>query len=358
MSGSGSLLIRYGQGKMTSCKLVKDGEIDRNRWQFLFEESSYATPFQGLDWYDFHHSLNDPTQIPFVVGVEDENKQLMALVTGILLQETGWKRALTRRAIINGGVLLKDGCSVSPELLEILITGINLYLKHKGVIYGEIRNLNDYSLIKKSLSLLGWEYQPHLNFHVDSSDCESMRQRISSGRKRDIKYGEKRGVLTRRVNSKEEIETWYEILKNLYREKVKTPLPPLSYFKQLLSYPISNLIVVTYDGTVIGGLLGVHTSKKVFCNMFCCGLDEQYKSERIYPSILATWGAMDLAHKEGIPRFDFMGAGKPGVPYGVRDFKAKFGGELVEHGRFIKLFAPIRYSLGKMAVTLMKKMKK
>jgi lipid II:glycine glycyltransferase (peptidoglycan interpeptide bridge formation enzyme) len=31
--------------------------------------------------------------------------------------------------------------------------------------------------------------------------------------------------------------------------------------------------------------------------------------------------------------YDFGGAGKPGEHYGVRDFKAKFGGELVCYGR-------------------------
>ena len=51
-----------------------------------------------------------------------------------------------------------------------------------------------------------------------------------------------------------------------------------------------------------------------------------------------------------------MGAGAPGDGgYGVRDFKAKFGGELVEYGRFRYVANKPLYTLGKWAVNLMKK---
>jgi lipid II:glycine glycyltransferase (peptidoglycan interpeptide bridge formation enzyme) len=49
-----------------------------------------------------------------------------------------------------------------------------------------------------------------------------------------------------------------------------------------------------------------------------------------------------------------MGAGSPDQPYGVRDFKAEFGGELVEHGRFLCVRKPMLYAIGKMGVKLLK----
>ena len=36
----------------------------------------------------------------------------------------------------------------------------------------------------------------------------------------------------------------------------------------------------------------------------------------------------------------FGGAGKPDKPYGVRDYKLKFGGQLVNWGRFEKVHKP------------------
>jgi lipid II:glycine glycyltransferase (peptidoglycan interpeptide bridge formation enzyme) len=52
-----------------------------------------------------------------------------------------------------------------------------------------------------------------------------------------------------------------------------------------------------------------------------------------------------------------MGAGKPDEGYGVRDFKAKFGGELVEHGRYLYLCKPMMYKLGKKIIEQLKKRK-
>ena len=49
-----------------------------------------------------------------------------------------------------------------------------------------------------------------------------------------------------------------------------------------------------------------------------------------------------------------MGAGKPGDSYGVRDFKARFGGQLVEHGRYDYVLSPMLYNVGKMGVKIMK----
>ena len=52
-----------------------------------------------------------------------------------------------------------------------------------------------------------------------------------------------------------------------------------------------------------------------------------------------------------------MGAGKPGDNYGVRDFKAQFGGELVEHGRFLRINKPLVYKAGSFVLKLISKTK-
>ena len=89
---------------------------------------------------------------------------------------------------------------------------------------------------------------------------------------------------------------------------------------------------------------------------FVVGMDNEYKS--YYPSVMATWAAIDYACSHGIERFDFMGAGAPNDGgYGVRDFKAKFGGELVEHGRFKCVNNKLLYEIGKLGVELLKKKK-
>lgn len=331
-------------------------QVSSEKWVSLLKSTAYVTPFQEPEWYHFHKEIQDPNQIPFVVAVEENNNTLVALISGMILCESGWKKNFTKRAILTGGPLIRDQVKDEQRIVSVLLKELSLFLKKEGVIYGEFRNLNDYSNYKNLFTKEGWLYQEHLNFLVDCHDKDLMWKKLSSGRRRDINYGKKKGATIRLSTSDDEVENWYSILQLLYRDKVKTPLPKLEYFKKSLRRENSRLIVVDHESEIIGGLFGVFTQKTVFCDMFCCGLDNEYKAQRIYPSILATWGAMELTHNEGIPRFDFMGAGKPGVPYGVRDFKAKFGGELVEYGRFIKVFSPFRYIFGKCAVFIKKKL--
>ena len=94
---------------------------------------------------------------------------------------------------------------------------------------------------------------------------------------------------------------------------------------------------------------------KIIYEWYIAGEDGKYPG--IYPSVLATWAAMDYANKKSIPIFDFMGAGSPDNNYGVRTFKSKFGGELVEYGRFIRINKPLLYQLGKLGLKFNQKMR-
>jgi lipid II:glycine glycyltransferase (peptidoglycan interpeptide bridge formation enzyme) len=65
---------------------------------------------------------------------------------------------------------------------------------------------------------------------------------------------------------------------------------------------------------------------------------------------LATWAGIEYAANHHFDKFDFMGAGKPDESYGVREFKSKFGGTLLEHGRFLYICNSGLYKLGKFIV--------
>ena len=70
---------------------------------------------------------------------------------------------------------------------------------------------------------------------------------------------------------------------------------------------------------------------------------------------MANYAAIRHAADNGFVRYDMMGGGSPGEDYGVRDFKAQFGGTLVEHGRFLYVCRPIIYKLGKAVINLISK---
>jgi lipid II:glycine glycyltransferase (peptidoglycan interpeptide bridge formation enzyme) len=146
---------------------------------------------------------------------------------------------------------------------------------------------------------------------------------------------------------------FYSILLDLYKKKVKKPLPPLEFFQKLHQLPSGKILVVKHNGHVIGGMAYVFLNKKVGYEWYVCGMDETFKN--LYPSELATYAGIQATVDRGCPRFDFMGAGKPDVEYGVRNFKALFGGTLVEHGRFLYTCHPLIYNAGKLFLNTISK---
>ncbi len=284
----------------------------------------------------------------FVFAIE-RDEEIMALISGIIQKEKGVKSSLTRRAIIFGGPVFSENAT-DEDITQVLEHTVKT-LKKKA-IYIELRNLNDYSKYKHLFEKCGFDYVPHLNFHLDCSDDQAMRKRMSSSKLRQVKKSLKTGAEIKEATHQDEITAYYNILHHLYTTKVKTPLPDLDFFMNMWKEKAAKFLLIHYQNEIIGGIVCPILENQVIYEWFVCGKDGQYKN--VHPSILATWAAMEYASTHQIPRFDFMGAGKPDEDYGVRDFKSKFGGELVEHGRFLYVAQPLLYQLGKTAVKILK----
>ena len=139
----------------------------------------------------------------------------------------------------------------------------------------------------------------------------------------------------------------------MYTEKVKTPLFPLDFFLKLYHTSFCQYIIVKYNDAVVGGMVCIFDENAAY-EWFVCGMDGVYK--HIYPSTMATYYAIKFASDNGLKYFDMMGAGAPNDGgYGVREFKMKFGGELVEYGRFKYICKPLLYKIGKLGVKLIKR---
>ena len=129
----------------------------------------------------------------------------------------------------------------------------------------------------------------------------------------------------------------------------------MKFFEKFINGNVGKILLVKKDNKVIGGIAApIHNNKSIY-ELYICGLDQEYKD--CSPSVMATYAAIQYACKNNLKRFDFMGAGKPDDDYGVRSFKEKFGGDLVENGRFIRINNPFLYNLGSMAIRLLSRRK-
>ena len=318
-------------------------EIDKQYWKSLVETSPVATWFQTDEAYRFYQSVND--MCAFAYGVVEEDK-LVGVIVGYTTQEKcKFKQYFTMRAIVVGGPLLDE--NISESALAMLL---QIVKKQQGeAIYIETRNLHDYSRWRTVFEANDFAYQPHLNIQVACNANHTM----SEQRQRQVKKAIKNGAEICEASSEQEIRDWYQILRQLYRQKVRTPLWSEAFFLQFYRSGVGKYLLVKYEGKVIGGMMCPVFADKAIYEWYVCGLDEEYKEQ--YPSVMATYAAIEYAKQKGIPMFDFMGAGVPDKPYGVRDFKMEFGGEQVEHGRYVCVQKPILYRIGKWGVQWLKR---
>ena len=342
-------------------------EIDKQDWRLLAETSPLSTWFQTDEAYRFYQSVSD--MCAFVYGVMEEDR-LVGVIVGYTTQDKcQFKQYFTARTIIIGGPLLAE--DISNEALAALLKAVKEckvesvkckgtkngkaeplastpYTLHSTPIYIETRNLHDYSRWKTVFKANGFAYQPHLNIQVT---CNAMLT-MSEQRQRQVRKALKNGVVIAEPQSEQEIRDWYQILRQLYRRKVRTPLWNEAFFLQFYCNGVGKYLLVKYEGKVIGGMMCPIFAGKAIYEWYVCGLDEAYREQ--YPSVMATYAAIEYAKQNDIPMFDFMGAGVPDQPYGVREFKKEFGGEVVEYGRYLHIRKPLLYKIGKWGVKMLK----
>ena len=306
--------------------------------------------FQTEECFSFYKSLGFIE--PFWCSVERNGVEKGRMVGYIQKDGGKLKQFFSRRAIINGGPMLAN--DITEDELTELLTKCKRQLKKKA-IYVESRNFNDYSPFKDIFARAGFVYEPHYNFHVDTSSHEIVDANMGKSRKRDVKTSLRDGAVVEDHPTLDEVRKFYSVLEHLYRTKVKTPLFPFSFFEKLYQSSFGRFLLVKYNDGIIGGTVCVCGDDTMY-EWFACGEDGIYKN--IYPSTVATYAGIRYAAEHGYARFDMMGAGAPGDGgYGVRDFKAKFGGQLVEHGRFKCVLNKPLYLVGTLGVKIMKRIK-
>jgi len=329
-------------------KVLLDREVSKEQWDSLYSSNNYSSPFQSYSFYSFFNSIEGLSANVFAC---EKNSEIVALCVVTLQKGNGFKGYFSRRAIIYGGPLLN---LKNLHAVVVLFEKIKAYYKKKA-IYIEIRNYFDFSEYRSVFYSLDFKYTPWLNYQVPTLSLEVVKKNMSSSRLRQIKKSIKNGVIWKEASNIEEVKTFYNILSELYQNKIKKPLLPESFFLKFYKQSIGKYLLVVYQNKIIGGIMCPIAPTKCIYEFYICGLDNEYKEQ--YPSVMATWAAIEYAYTKAIPMFDFMGAGNPSEDYGVREFKARFGGNEVNFGRFICILNPVLYNLGKICLKILQKIK-
>ncbi len=251
----------------------------------------------------------------------------------------GLLHRLTTRAVVYGSVLCEPTLAGKQALADLLRT----YAQEMGraSLFTELRNLSDLSDLQPILTGHGFVYEEHLNYLIDlDRSPEEVMQSFGRRTRKKIRRELRRGkVIVEEINHPGQISIWYELLAETYAQ-AQVPLADRSLFDAAFEvlHPkgMVKFLLTRVDDAYVAASAEL-TYKDVIYGWYG-GTDRAYS--QYLPTELLMWHILRWGVENGYRVYDFGGAGKPDEEYGVRDFKAKFGGELVCYGRNTCVHSP------------------
>jgi hypothetical protein len=293
---------------------------------------------------------------PLVLAAVDSScDEILALLLSVEIKvgDIPGLKKLASRFVVFGGPLNRENQPDNSGLSELLVTYDNI-MKKRG-LYTEVRNYYDVGKIKGVFEQRNYKYEDHLNYFINlQRDPEAIFHSFSENRRRNIRKAMTEGLEIEEVADLAKVSLFYDILKETY-SRIRVPIPDSSLFeslcRELVPMGLAKLLMAKQKNNYMSATtLLLYKGVMVY---WYSGTRAQFFS--FYPNEFLIWQAIKWGTENGYRTFDFGGAGRPDEKYGVRDFKARFGGELVNYGRYVKVYHPVALKISKIGYWLYRK---
>ena len=316
-----------------------------NIYEFLQGKES-STVYHDPVFYDIYDASRGYE--PVFVAFTEDDRVMGYFIAAIFSEYNSVLRLITKRCVSFGGPLVTEKKYLIP-----LMKAVEERIKGK-VTYTKINNISDPGKNTGELEELGYVWTPHLNFLIALGEGEdAVWSGISKTRRKQIKRAENRGLTARVSHKGVDKRACYDILASTYKN-AGIPLQGIDFFNNVLDkFETSGqtlYVEILKENKLIGHRLILLHKEKMY-DWYAGSLSEY---QEYYPNDLAVWEALKWGCSNGYKCFDFGGAGHPDKPYGVRDFKKTFGGELVNFGIYGKVNSRFKNTLLKSAISLRK----
>lgn len=313
-------------------------------WDSFIVDHPNSSIFQSPHYYQLF--AGQQKFKPVAILLLDENQKVSGVLSGIIqYQLPGVLKPLSARCIVKGGPLVKNN---DPLLLEVILEAF-VKVVQKEVVYSQVRNLFNIEPIKEVFLKSGYVFRDHLNILVDITQPEEILWKSVHKQKRyEIRRAEREGLAFRPIATISDLQVSYKLLCLIYN-RIRLPVFPFAVFENaftlLVPKGMANFWGAYHQGQLVGTMYILCYNGRIYD--YFAGSDSVYNYK--FPNSLIPWQVMMWGKSNGMTLFDWGGAGKPGVPYGVRDYKEKFGGTLVNYGRFEKIHKPLLFRIAKIA---------
>ncbi|MDD2890556.1 MAG: peptidoglycan bridge formation glycyltransferase FemA/FemB family protein [bacterium] len=329
-------------------RFIPLGPSLREEWDKIVYNSDDAWMFHLYDWITLIERIPEWNLAPENFLVEHEGK----IVAIFPLQMRSHTKELLSTGMgpaghaIRNDVKHKDRENILKETYEY-IKNI-AYKKKASKISIFIPPLNETSLnnhrgVNPLVNYFYLDVSTH-TWIIDLSKTKTeLYDNISRNARREIKEAIDKGYRVREINSREEIDIYYNIHCHTYERTGVMPHPK-AYFLGIYDYFILNgrtkgFVAIDKNNEPIGFTnIAIFKEKAVYFTT-CCE-DEHFKNGVYY---LLLWNAIEYAKDNGLKWFDCAEAFpnvKEGKLKGLNDFKSKFGGELHRFYKGDMIFVP------------------
>ena len=323
--------------------------FDKQQWDEFVRNHPHGNIFQTSDMAEVYRQTKNYDPIS-LAAIDSDSGNILAVVQAVVIREMGGLlSSLSARSVIQGGPLFTDG----KEGLEAVVELMEYYddVVRKKVVYTQIRNMWDTHEIG---DILGYTYEEHLNFMIDLDRIsEDIWSNIHKSRRKGINRAEKAGISIRKLEYPTELDNCYNLIEETYKN-VNMPLADITLFKaayDILSLTdVADYYIAIQDGKPVGTRMTLKYNGEVH-DWYAGSLKgAAYVDEALVWHILK-----ENAGTQQV--FDFGGAGHPQKPYGVREFKRRFGGKEVNFGRHRKVHSKNKKRIAEAGFNVYKRLK-
>ena len=326
-------------------------QVDLKLWDEFVLNHPYGTIFQSSNYYEIIKKTKNWNPSLYLIFLEGEI--VASLLVVVQKEYRGLLGYLSSRAIIWGGPLIKNNdLSIFEFLMDFAVKDIQA-----KSIYIQFRNLFNVQDYNKSFKKYGFYKEDHLNILIDlSNPFEYIFDNFHKSKKRNFTKSINKGVIFKEITDRDHIQESYNLILNTY-SRILLPIPHISHFfalSDLIDKEICKFFAVYYENIIIGVRIELLYNGIVYD--YYAGNDETHSNK--YPNDFLIANILKWGSENKYKTFDFGGAGKPDVPYSVRDHKLKFSKNLVQFGRYTRINKRVLYYFAIFGFNLWKKIRK
>jgi len=322
-------------------------DININDWEEFVINHPHGNIFQTSNFYQVYQQTKNHD--PLIIVVLNSNKDIVGIQVSVTIKlYSNILSSLTSRSIIFGGPLILNE---EKEVLEVLLKEYIKKIKGKA-IFSQFRNMHNWGSLNSSFKKFHIGYEDHLDIIFDlTKGEEQLWKEMKRVRRKGINQSYKKNILIKQIDleNKEVLIQAYTILESVYK-RIKLPIPNKSYFSNIIKDNNKKVLSLGLyvDSNLVAVRLALCYNNLVYD--WYAGAKEEYLSYR--PNDVLPWELIKWGIKNKYKYFDFGGAGKPNIPYGVRDYKLKFGGKLVNYGRYEIVHKPVLMIIAKIGLKI------